>query len=174
MESLDFPYFYEDEEDYWTNIDYTNDVTVGKLSKTTQNTRHLAIANIFIRFVKSNIATKYLFSAPPPTIQESILGPDQYYAMLKRNSSKELFLNDFLGPIYESVLPHLHSHEVILLDVVVHIIHALAMTAFILFISLGLIQFPGHKDGSLYPIYIPEHYGKRNSQHPFDPYRLGN
>lgn len=33
MESLDFPYFYEDEEDYWTNIDYTNDVTVGKLSQ---------------------------------------------------------------------------------------------------------------------------------------------
>ena len=30
METLDFPYFYEDEEDYWTNIDYTNDVTIGK------------------------------------------------------------------------------------------------------------------------------------------------
>ena len=44
------------------------------------------------------------------------------------------------------------------------------MAAFVIFISQGLIQFPGHKDGSLYPIYIPEHYGKRNSQHPFDPY----
>ena len=92
--------------------------------------------------------------------------------MLKPNSSKELFLNDFLGPMYEIALPYLHGNEIIFLDVVVHIIHALAMTAFVIFISQGLIQFPGHKDGSLYPMYIPEHYGKRNSQHLFDPYRL--
>ena len=118
------------------------------------------------------MVSKYFFSAPPPTIKESILGPEQYFTMLKRNSSKELFLNDILGPMYEIFLPHLHSHDIILLEVVVHVIQALSMTAFVLFISLGLIQFPGHKDGSFYPIYIPEHYGKRNSQHPFDPYRL--
>ena len=117
--------------------------------------------------------SKIFFSAPPPTIQELTLGPEQYYTMLKPNSSIELFLDDFLRPMYEIALPNLHGHEIILLNVVVHIIHALAMTAFVIFISQGLIQFPGHKDGSLFPMYIPEHYGKRNSQHPFDPYRFG-
>ena len=29
-EDLDFPYIYDDKEDYYTNIDYTSDVTFGK------------------------------------------------------------------------------------------------------------------------------------------------
>ena len=32
-------------------------------------------------------------------------------------------------------------------------------------------DFPGNPHGKLWPIYIPEHYGVRNSQHLFDPYR---
>ena len=31
-------------------------------------------------------------------------------------------------------------------------------------------SFPGHSDNQLSPIYIPEHYGERSSQHLFDPY----
>ena len=29
-EYLEFPYIYEDKEDYYTNIDYTSDITFGK------------------------------------------------------------------------------------------------------------------------------------------------
>ena len=111
------------------------------------------------------------FLAPPPTIDEMTHGPERYYAMMKPSSNKDLFLFPFLGPIYELILPYLDSRGVVLLKVVVHIIHAFAMTLFVAFISHALIQFPGHKDGSLFPLFIPEHYGKRNSQHLFDPYR---
>ena len=37
-----------------------------------------------------------------------------------------------------------------------------------------LHQFPGHLEGKLFPIFIPEHYGERCSQHLFDPYRDGH
>ena len=29
-EDLEFPYLYEDKEDYYTNIDYTSDITFGR------------------------------------------------------------------------------------------------------------------------------------------------
>ena len=29
-DDLEFPYIYDDKEDYYTNIDYTSDVTFGK------------------------------------------------------------------------------------------------------------------------------------------------
>ena len=32
-------------------------------------------------------------------------------------------------------------------------------------------DFPGHPMGKLWPLYVPEHYGHRNSQHLLDPYR---
>ena len=32
-------------------------------------------------------------------------------------------------------------------------------------------DFPGNPNGKLWPLYIPEHYGERNSQYLFDPYR---
>ena len=34
--------------------------------------------------------------------------------------------------------------------------------------SLNL--FPGHEDSKFWPVFIPEHYGRRNSQHLLDPY----
>ncbi len=45
--------------------------------------------------------------------------------------------------------------------------------------SVGLISswaayigiMPGHKDGGIVPVYVPEHYGPRNSRNLFDPYR---
>ena len=97
--------------------------------------------------------------------------PERYLTMMKPNTNTNLFLYQFLGPIYEIVVPYLDSYGLVILDVVVNVIHGLAMTFFLVFISHGLIQFPGHTDGSFLPIFIPEHYGKRNSQHPFDPYR---
>ena len=33
------------------------------------------------------------------------------------------------------------------------------------------LDLPGNPNGKLWPIYIPEHYGERNSQHLLDPYR---
>ena len=33
------------------------------------------------------------------------------------------------------------------------------------------LDFPGNPNGKLWPIYIPEHYGERTSQHLLDPYR---
>ena len=51
------------------------------------------------------------------------------------------------------------------------IVQALGMVLIVVMISIGFTRFPGHMSGSLFPIYIQEHYGKRNSQHLLDPYR---
>ena len=104
-------------------------------------------------------------------MEDITFAPERYFAMMKPTSDKDLFMFHLFGPFYEIFLPHLDSYGIARMEVAVHIIHALVMTIFVVFISQALIQFPGHIDGSLYPIYIPEHYGKRNSQHLFDPYR---
>ena len=64
-------------------------------------------------------------------------------------------------------------------DIMFHVLQALGSVAIVFLIvgmglefTLGWSFIPGHKDGGLYPFYIPEHYGRRNSQYPFDPYRL--
>ena len=53
------------------------------------------------------------------------------------------------------------------------LLQALAATLAITALALALGVFPGHSDAGLWPIYVPEHYGTRNSQHLLDPYRLG-
>ena len=47
------------------------------------------------------------------------------------------------------------------------------IATFLVLLIVKLIsgKLPGHPDGYLWPIYIPEHYGGRNSQHFLDPYR---
>ena len=32
-------------------------------------------------------------------------------------------------------------------------------------------DLPGHSQGKWWPLYVPEHYGVRSSQHLLDPYR---
>ena len=38
-------------------------------------------------------------------------------------------------------------------------------------LALAVGILPGHSDPGFWPLYVPEHYGTRNSQHLFDPYR---
>ena len=47
------------------------------------------------------------------------------------------------------------------------------IATFLLLLIVKLVsgKLPGHPNGHLWPIYIPEHYGGRNSQHFLDPYR---
>ncbi len=52
-----------------------------------------------------------------------------------------------------------------------HFVQAIVVTAFVSVIVLASGKLPGHANGSFWPVFIPEHYGRRNSQHPFDPYR---
>ena len=51
--------------------------------------------------------------------------------------------------------------------VVATILLAMVVTA-----TIG--SWPGHSGGGFYPLYIPEHYGVRNSQHLWDPYTYYN
>ena len=32
-------------------------------------------------------------------------------------------------------------------------------------------DFPGHSNGKMWPLYVPDLYGERNSQYLLDPYR---
>ena len=46
---------------------------------------------------------------------------------------------------------------------------AAALAISLLALYLGML--PGHRDFGWWPLYVPEHYGPRNSQHLLDPYR---
>ncbi len=48
---------------------------------------------------------------------------------------------------------------------------ALSAVVFVAAFATFVGVFPGHSDGGLWPIYVPEHYGLRNSQNLLDPYR---
>ena len=49
---------------------------------------------------------------------------------------------------------------------------ALAATIFVSALASMIGVFPGHHDGGVWPLYIPETHGHRPSQHLFDPYRF--
>jgi hypothetical protein len=55
--------------------------------------------------------------------------------------------------------------------IMVHIAHALLATVLVVFAVTVVGKFPGHSEGKWWPLYIPEYYGGRNSQHLLDPYR---
>jgi hypothetical protein len=55
--------------------------------------------------------------------------------------------------------------------ILVHIAHALQATVLVVFAVSVVGIFPGHSEGKWWPLYIPEYYGGRNSQHLLDPYR---
>ena len=118
-ESRYVDYLYDDNEEFWSNVDYT----VGSYEN--------------------------LLSNVP--VDDPLENPLHYMLALAH-----YFFNydgdHFLGFVTQGLL-----------------IMALWTTAFFL---LNPRTFPGNPNGKLWPLYIPEHYGVRNSQHLFDPYRL--
>ena len=48
---------------------------------------------------------------------------------------------------------------------------AIAATLFVSALASMIGAFPGHHDGGVWPLYVPETHGHRPSQHLFDPYR---
>lgn len=110
-------------------------------------------------------------SAPPPSDEEILLGPQRYFSLVKSTPIVESFMRSFLGSNYESLVPIFRSLEILLMDVLLHSFQAFGMVTVLLFLANGYMNIPGHKDSQTYPIYTWEHYGKRNSQHLLDPYR---
>ena len=75
-----------------------------------------------------------------------------------------------------SVLRELETHlkELIYFqdeDFFSFVMQAFMATSIVVIIGMAISKFPGHSRGSYWPIYIPEHYGKKNSQNLLDPYR---
>ena len=59
-------------------------------------------------------------------------------------------------------------------QLMVYIGQSFFATFFVVMVAMSLVRFPGHPRGKYWPIYIPEQYGERNSQHLLDPYRYTN
>ena len=101
----------------------------------------------------------FLISAPPPKhffVPDKSLIDDSY---LDESSVMSLF-KDFLFLKDEGIIVY-----------VLQALGSVAIVVLIVLATLGWSSIPGHKDGGFYPFYIPEHYGRRNSQYPLDPYR---
>ena len=47
-------------------------------------------------------------------------------------------------------------------------------SAFLLALITALHKFPGHDGGSLWPVWVPEHYSLQTSQNPLDPYSISH
>ena len=105
-------------------------------------------------------------SAPPPTAEEILLGPQRYFSMVESTSSIDL-----LGSNYDSLAPTIRSLGIVFMDVFLHTFQAFGILTVILILVNAYMKIPGHKDSQRYPLYTWEHYGKRNSQHLLDPYR---
>ena len=58
---LEFPYLYEDKEDYYTNIDYTSDITFGKYCHE-PHTQACSPNIILLYYIIVDIHVHYLFS----------------------------------------------------------------------------------------------------------------
>ena len=55
--------------------------------------------------------------------------------------------------------------------VLLEVRNAFAATVFVSALASMIGAFPGHLDGGIWPLYVPETHGHRSSQHLFDPYR---
>ena len=108
----------------------------------------------------SHPLTFFSFTAPPPSLSE--VSP--YFYMDNNLNGAYLSGRSLSSPFWG-------LHDLTNNDIIPHILQSIGMVIILVFIYSSFLPIPGHKDSGILPVYIPEHYGKRNSQHLFDPYR---
>ena len=121
---------------------------------------HPAVRILYNNRLYPHELTIFLFTAPPPSLSE--VSP--YFYMDNNLNGAYLSGRSLSSPFWG-------LHDLTNNDIIPHILQSIGMVIILVFIYSSFLPIPGHKDSGIFPVYIPEHYGKRNSQHLFDPYR---